>query len=262
MEISETDSLPNVGTSSTNGTKAYKPRLGALRPGMAIGPATPMREPITIVGNGPREDVKALRKSPEERTYYILYYNLELEEYKWKKFIGRYNAYFGLRDILDAESVDLKASRVLVEIVGIDAVTDEARTFLTDFASAPNLIKFASMMESIFGQDAWSISEYDYGYSIEEDDDEREDDFPTSPNLGNARLITSSEISEKLKNATKSDNVQDAFYRSKEKFNFQTEDDNGSVGAFLNKEERDAIMNQRTDITPTEYLNGVEVKSI
>ena len=266
METSEPDFIPETdfATATTDAIKSYKPRLGALRPGPVTSMPPQLREPIKVTGNGPRPDVQALKKSTEERAYYILYYNLELEEYKWKKFIGRYNTYFGLRDILDAESVDLKASRVLVEIVGIDAVTNEARTFLTDFASAPNLIKFHAMMEPFFGSDAWSMAEYDYGYSIEEDDDESETDFPTVPNLGNARIVTSKEIGEKLQKATGATNmsVQDAFYRSQEDFKFQTEDENGSVGAFLSKEERDAIMNQRNDVTPTEYLNGVQVKNI
>ena len=246
MATSKTGSIPDKIKAAS---KAPKPNLNAVRPGMdIIKPA--VREPIKVMGEGPRDDVQALKKSSEERAYYIMYYNLETEEYKWKKFIGRKETYFGLRDILDAESVDLKLSKVLVEVVGIDAITNEARVFLTDFASAPNLIKFHAMMEPFFGSNAWSMGEYDYGYSIAEDDDQSETDVPRVPKIDKSGNMSSEQIS-----------VQDSFYRSQENFQFQTEDTNG-IGAFLSKEERDAILNQVNDVTPTEYLNGVEVKSI
>ena len=233
---------------ATSGTGSIPDKIKSAA--KASAPKKQLREPIKVVGEGPRPDVQALKKSSEERAYYILYYNLETEEYKWKKFIGRKATYFGLRDILDAESVDLKLSKVLVETVGIDSVTGDARVFLTDFASAPNLIKFHSIMEPFFGSDAWSIAEYDYGYSIAEDDDESETVVPTVPKTRTSENVVDDHFS-----------VQDSFYRSQENFQFQTEDVNG-VGAFLSKEERDAIMNQLTDITPTEYLNGVDIKSI
>ena len=114
------------------------------------------------------DDVAALQKPNEEKLYLVLYYNLEYEEYKFAKFYGRYDTYFGIKNILDAESVDLQESMVLVETVGTDGVTHKARRFLMHPDDALNLYDFCKQMEKFFGDNAYSIEEYNTGYTIKE----------------------------------------------------------------------------------------------
>ena len=110
----------------------------------------------------------ALQRSTEEKMYLVLYYNIEYEEYKFAKFYGRYNAYFGIRDLLEAESIDLHASEVLVETVGLDARTNKARRFLMHPEEAFDIYDFCKEMEKFFGDNAYSIEAYDTGYTIKE----------------------------------------------------------------------------------------------
>lgn len=110
----------------------------------------------------------ALQKSTEEKMYLVLYYNIEYEEYKFAKFYGRYNAYFGIRDLLEAESIDLHASEVLVETVGLDARSRQAKRYLMHPEEALDIYDFCKQMEKFFGDNAYSIEAYDTGYTIKE----------------------------------------------------------------------------------------------
>ena len=110
----------------------------------------------------------ALQRSTEEKMYLVLYYNIEYEEYKFAKFYGRYNAYFGIRDLLEAESIDLHASEVLVETVGLDARSRQAKRYLMHPEEALDIYDFCKQMEKFFGDNAYSIEAYDTGYTIKE----------------------------------------------------------------------------------------------
>ena len=110
----------------------------------------------------------ALQRTTEEKMYLVLYYNIEYEEYKFAKFYGRYNAYFGIRDLLEAESIDLHASEVLVETVGLDARSRQAKRYLMHPEEALDIYDFCKQMEKFFGDNAYSIEAYDTGYTIKE----------------------------------------------------------------------------------------------
>ena len=110
----------------------------------------------------------ALQRSTEEKMYLVLYYNIEYEEYKFAKFYGRYNAYFGIRDLLEAESIDLHASEVLVETVGLDARSRQAKRYLMHPEEALDIYDFCKQMEKFFGDNAYSIEAYNTGYTIKE----------------------------------------------------------------------------------------------
>ena len=121
----------------------------------------------------------ALQKSTEEKMYLVLYYNIEYEEYKFAKFYGRYNAYFGIRDLLEAESIDLHASEVLVETVGLDARSRQAKRYLMHPEEALDIYDFCKQMEKFFGDNAYSIEAYDTGYTIKEVADIMENNEPS-----------------------------------------------------------------------------------
>ena len=110
----------------------------------------------------------ALQRTTEEKMYLVLYYNIEYEEYKFAKFYGRYNAYFGIRDLLEAESIDLHASEVLVETVGLDARSRQAKRYLMHPEEALDIYDFCKQMEKFFGDNAYSIEAYNTGYTIKE----------------------------------------------------------------------------------------------
>ena len=116
-------------------------------------------EPFRTIHEDPR--VTQMRKSSEEKTYIVLYYNMEYEEYKFATFEGRYNTYFGIKDILDAESVDIRNSSVLVETVGIDPRTNNPKRYLMHPDEAASIYDFCHQMEAFFGDNAYSIEEYD-----------------------------------------------------------------------------------------------------
>ena len=107
--------------------------------------------------------VQELTKSAEDKEYYVLYYNLEYEEYKWAKFVGRYDAYFGIKDILDSESIDLHSSIVLVETVGLDPISKKGKKYLNHPDNCANIIEFCHHVEKFFGNNAYSVDEYDTG---------------------------------------------------------------------------------------------------
>lgn len=104
--------------------------------------------------------VTAMRKSTEDKMYIVLYYNTEYEEYKHAVFYGRYDAYFGIKNILDSESIDLSESTVLVETVGIDPNTKNPRRYLIHPDDASNIIDFCKQMEAFFGENSYSLAEY------------------------------------------------------------------------------------------------------
>lgn len=118
------------------------------------------------------QSVLDLSKSAEDKIYYVLYYNLEYEEQKWAKFVGRYNAYFGIKNILDSESIDLHASVVLVETVGLDPSTKKGKRYLNHPENSSNIIDFCHYVEKFFGPNAYSVDEYDTGPHIEEEEPE------------------------------------------------------------------------------------------
>lgn len=120
------------------------------------------------------DDIKALERSAEYKTYILLYYNLEYEEYRYKEFTGRYDTYFGIRDILDAESVDLRQSKVLVEAVG--RVGKKAMRVMSHPDESLNIIEFCHTVERFFGDNAYSIEEYDTGVGAEEESEKKEEE--------------------------------------------------------------------------------------
>lgn len=114
--------------------------------------------PLVPVDVDPR--VTAMRKSTEEKMYIVLYYNQEYEEFKHAIFYGRYNVYFGIKNILDSESVDIEASTVLVETVAIDPVSKNPKRYLIHPDDASNIIDFCKQMEAYFGENSYSLAEY------------------------------------------------------------------------------------------------------
>lgn len=118
------------------------------------------------------DDIKALERTAENKTYILLYYNLEYEEYRYREFTGRYDTYFGIRDILDAESVDLRQSKVLVEAVG--RVGKKAMRIMSHPDESLNIIEFCHAVERFFGDNAYSIEEYDTGVGAEEESEKKE----------------------------------------------------------------------------------------
>lgn len=121
----------------------------------------PYYEPFTI--EKVDQSVLELQRSPEDKEYYVLYYNLEYEEFKWKKFIGRYDTYFGIKQILDSESIDIRSSIVIVETVGIDPSTNKGKRYLNHPDNSSSIIDFCHYVEKFFGDNAYSIDEYDTG---------------------------------------------------------------------------------------------------
>lgn len=119
------------------------------------------------------DQLTKLQRSVEEKLYVVLYYNIEYEEYKSATFIGRYNTYFGIKNILDSESVDIKESVVLVEVVGTDKL-GKPRRFIThpDDEGTLSIYGFCKQMEPLFGDNAYSIEEYNI---IGTDDPNEED---------------------------------------------------------------------------------------
>ena len=135
-------------------------------------------------------DVTELTRTTEEKLYVVLYYNIEYEEYKFAKFYGRYNTYFGIRDLLEAESIDLHASEVLVETVGLDARTRQAKRYLMHPEEALDIYDFCKQMEKFFGDNAYSIEAYDTGYTIKEAADimKNNEPYPVTYQVNKARL--------------------------------------------------------------------------
>lgn len=152
-------------------------------------------------------DVTELTRTTEEKLYVVLYYNIEYEEYKFAKFYGRYNTYFGIRDILEAESVDLHASEVLVETVGIDPKTNKARRYLIHPEEASDLMDFCHQMEPYFGDNAYSVDQYDTGYTIKEVSDYM-DQHP-EPNEVDYRRVNAM-LNGRHQTDLKTDNVEEA----------------------------------------------------
>lgn len=128
----------------------------------------PLYEPIIV--EKVDQSVLSLQKSPEDKDYYVLYYNIEFEEYRWKKFTGRYDAYFGIKDILDTESIDIRNSIVMVETVGIDPSTNKGKMYLNHPDNSSNIIQFCHYVEKFFGDNAYNVDEYDTGEIINNDD--------------------------------------------------------------------------------------------
>lgn len=126
----------------------------------------PLRNPFTMINIS--EEAAKLIKNPEERIYIVLYYNTEYEEYKCAEFTGRYNTYFGIQNILESESVDIRASKVLVELVGLDPFKgNKPRRYLMHPDEASSILEFCHSVENLFGDNAYSIDQYDTGPSIE-----------------------------------------------------------------------------------------------
>ena len=128
----------------------------------------PLYEPIIVEKVDP--SVLALQKSPEDKDYYVLYYNREFEEYRWKKFTGRYDAYFGIKDILDTESIDIRNSIVIVETVGVDPSTNKGKAYLNHPDNSSNILQFCHYVEKFFGNNAYNVDEYDTGELDAEDE--------------------------------------------------------------------------------------------
>ena len=131
----------------------------------------PFYEPFTVEKVDP--SVLALQKSPEDKDYYVLYYNLEFEEYKWKRFTGRYDAYFGIKEILETESIDVRSSVVIVETVGIDPSTNKGKRYLNYPDNSSSILEFCHYVEKFFGDNAYDVDQYDTGphEDIEEEDE-------------------------------------------------------------------------------------------
>lgn len=126
--------------------------------------------------------VMALLKDSEEKEYYVLYYNLEYEEFKWKSFTGRYNAYFGIKDILDTESIDLHNSVVLVETVALDPTTKKGKRYLNHPDNSASIVDFCHHVEKFFGDNAYSVDSYDTGpHDIPQKEENTTDAFPSIP---------------------------------------------------------------------------------
>lgn len=165
-----------------------------------IMPNSPVEEkkelynPFTPVEVDPR--VTAMKRSTEERMYIVLYYNVEYEEFKHAVFYGRYAVYFGIKNILDSESIDLAASTVLVETVGLDPTTKDPKRYLIHPENASNIIDFCKQMEVYFGENAYSLEEY--GASTERVEGEKYDivlssDPNSSTPVGNEYMPISSD---------------------------------------------------------------------
>lgn len=215
------------------------------------GGKRPLYEPFKSVGeNDPA--VQSLQKSTEEKAYYILYYNIEFEEYKFKKFIGRYDAYFGLRDILEAESVDLEESFVIVETAGYDANKTPKR-FLTHPENAANLIEFAHMMEKFFGDNAWSIEEFNTGYTIHQ----KEEDPVTEPQQ---QTMTYEQIAVAMGKNKLKVTLKNTPEQPQQEEDIFIQGDEGKVdrSLFMTKEERDAA----TSFLPTEMNKDITDRTL
>ena len=258
--VFEMPSSPYSGTGGNGGNG----QNSLVRNGVFISggnPPTPIRdymvnggstgknyyEPFTPVGNPIDEQVQTMQKSTEDKDYYILYYNLEFEEYRWKKFTGRYDAYFGLQRILESESVDLEESIVLVETVGYSA-DKIPRRFLTHPENAVNLIEFANAMEKYFGDKAWHIEEYNTGYTTHQYEDAKE-----APKE-DEKVITY----EALHAAMGKSMVNGLEFSPTEKPLGEDFTINPGANLFMSKEERDSY----TDIFKPTNLLDVEGKEI
>lgn len=128
--------------------------------------------------------VTAMKKSPEDRMYIVLYYNTEYEEFKHAIFYGRYNVYFGIKNILDSESIDLSASTVLVETVALDPSTKSPKRYLIHPDNASNIIDFCKQMEVYFGENAYSLEEYDTSERIAPEGEKYDIVLSSDPNSG------------------------------------------------------------------------------
>ena len=121
----------------------------------------PLYSPFIVEEVDP--SVMALMKSAEAKEYYVLYYNREYEENKWAKFIGRYDAYFGIKRILDSESVNIREAIVIVETVGVDPSTKKGKKYLNHPDNCSTILEFCHYVEKFFGDNAYNIDEYDDG---------------------------------------------------------------------------------------------------
>lgn len=129
----------------------------------------PLRMPFTPIDMDP--EAAKLLKNQEQKLYIVAYYNTEYEEYKYAEFTGRYNTYFGIKRILESESVDIRASVVLVELVGLDPLNrNKARRYLMHPDDALSIYDFCHSIEKYFGDNAYSIDEYDTGGTKDTDD--------------------------------------------------------------------------------------------
>lgn len=136
----------------------------------------PYYDPFTIQKVDP--SVLELQKAPEDKDYYVLYYNMEYEEFKWKKFTGRYDAYFGIKEILDSESIDIRSSIVIVETVAIDPNINKGKRYLNHPDNCSNIIEFCHYVEKFFGENAYNVDEYDIG-TVQSEDDQTNEIKPT-----------------------------------------------------------------------------------
>lgn len=130
--------------------------------------------PIQQDGTTP-EDVKRLQKDSENKIYIVLYYNLDDEVFKFKKFKGRYDTYFGIKDIIDSEVIDISNSEVLVETVGIDPNTNKARRYMMHPDDSYSILDFCHYASQFFGDRAYNID--DYTDSNEDDVDSIKEDI-------------------------------------------------------------------------------------
>lgn len=134
-----------------------------FKPGEVIqtesGEKKELYEPFKVI-EGVDPDVQAIQRDTEEKLYLILYYCLEDEEYRFEKFYGRYDAYFGLQRILESCSVDLDESKVLVEAVG-KSKTGKPIRYMVHPDDALTVRQFHAQMEPYFGDNAWSIEEFE-----------------------------------------------------------------------------------------------------
>ena len=121
-----------------------------------------------VVEDNIDEEVMKLQKTTEDKIYLVLYYNLETEEHKYEKFIGRYDCYFGIKRIVDGESIDLRSSKVIVETVVYDTNYKKAKRYLNHLDTSLNIIDFCHYVEKFFGDNAYNIEEYDTGIDVED----------------------------------------------------------------------------------------------
>lgn len=138
---------------------------------------TPIEQPSIL------EQVQRIAKSSEEKTYLVLYYSKEYDEFTVKDYTGRRAAYFGIRDMLESDSsIDVRHSIVLVETVALSPDGLKPKRYLTHLDNSINVFNFCKHVEVMFGDNAYSIEEYD---SVENLEPTENDDTITNPWGGN-----------------------------------------------------------------------------
>lgn len=144
-------------------------------------PITPIAVPIKIPSL--LEQVATIAKSSEEKTYLVLFYSREYDEFTVKDFTGRRAAYFGIRDKLEADtSIDVRHSIILVETVAISPDTQKPKRYLTHLENSISIYDFCKHVEPMFGDNAYSIEDYD---SVENYEPTEVDDPSPNPWVGN-----------------------------------------------------------------------------